>query len=127
MTNLDLPAVRRGALGVLMFVAPAYILAKLLSGGTDDSFAWMLLLAALVFGTAFGGYVSARERPPTPMTHGAFAAGCGLGIVLVAALLAQALRGHLTLGAALIALVLLQLGTALGCLGGLLAAKGVRP
>jgi hypothetical protein len=125
--DLDRVAVRRGALGVLMFVAPAYVIAEVAAAGDDSSPVWLLLAAALLFGATFGGYAGARDRPPTPMTHGAISAGGGLSIVFVAALIVQAFRGHLTLTAALTALVMLQIGTALGCLGGLLADRGMRP
>ena len=60
--GLDLVAVRRGALGVLMFVGPAYVLAKVLARGSDDSLAWLVLVAGLLFGTMFGGYAGARDR-----------------------------------------------------------------
>lgn len=124
---LDPVAVRRGAVGVLMFVAPAYVIAEVAAAGNATSPAWLLLAAALLFGATFGGYAGARDRPSTPMTHGAASAGIGLGVVFVVALLVQALRGHLTLNAALTAVVMVQIGVALGCLGGLLAAKGMRP
>ena len=125
--ELDRTAVRRGALGVLMFVAPAYVIAEVAAAGDDSSPAWLLLAAALLFGATFGGYAGARDRPATPLAHGAVSAGGGLSIVLVAALFVQAVRGNLTLNAAFTALVILQIGTGLGCLGGLLASKGMRP
>ncbi len=127
LANIDRFAVRRGALGVLMFVAPAYVLVQVMAAGNKDSSAWLLLVAALLFGATFGGYAGARDRPPTPMAHGALSAGLGLALLFVVALSVQLLRGHLTLGASLTALVMLQIGTALGCLGGLLAEKGYRP
>lgn len=124
MSTLDLVAVRRGALGVLMFVAPAYVLVQILASGDRDSPAWLLLAAALLFGATFGGYAGARDRPPTPITHGAASAASGLGVLFAVALTIQLVRGHLTLTSALTALVMLQIGTALGCLGGFVAAKG---
>lgn len=124
MNQFDTIAIRRGALGVLMFVAPAYVLVQILASGNDDSSWWLVLAAALLFGSTFGGYAGARDRPSTPITHGALSALFGLGALFVIALLIQALRGHLTLGAALTALVILQIGTALGCLGGFIATKG---
>jgi hypothetical protein len=117
--------VRRGALGVLMFVAPAYAIALALRD--DDSSIWLLFVVALLFGSSFGGYAAARDRPPTPISHAAVASAGGLSIVILGALLAQAFQGDLTLAATLTALVILQIGTAFGCLGGLLAAKGYRP
>lgn len=125
--NLDLVAVRRGALGVLMFVAPVYVLVQILAAGDELSSWWLVLAAALLFGATFGGYVGARERPPTPMTHGAAAAGSGLAALFVVVLSIQLARGRLTLSSTLTALVMLQIGVGLGCLGGLLAAKGYRP
>ena len=125
--GLDLVAVRRGALGVLMFVGPAYVLAKVLARGSDDSLAWLVLVAGLLFGTMFGGYAGARDPPPTPVAHGAASAALGLGAVLIAALTVQAATGKLSLSATITALVMLQIGTALGCLGGLLGGKGYRP
>jgi hypothetical protein len=125
--NLDRVAVRRGALGVLMFVGPAYVFAKILSAGSDDSLAWLILVGGLFFGATFGGYAGARDRPPSPISHAALSAASGLSIVLVAALLVQAVQGDLGLAVILFAVVILQTGTALGCLGGLLASKGVRP
>jgi hypothetical protein len=116
--------VRRGALGVLMFVAPTYAIALALKN-TDSSF-WLVFVAALFFGSSFGGYAAARDRPPNPISHGAVAAAAGLGVVLLAALVFQAVQGDLTLGATLTALAILQIGTALGCLGGLLASRGYR-
>jgi hypothetical protein len=127
VSDFDLAAIWRGALGVLMFFAPAYVLAKILAAGSDDSLAWMLLVVALIFGTTFGGYVGARERPRAPLTHGALSAAAGLGAVLVVALFLQAFAGNLSLGATITALVIWQLGTALGSLGALLAVKGMRP
>jgi hypothetical protein len=126
MKDLDKIAVRRGALGVLMFVAPAYVLVQILASGNKDSSAWLLLAGALLFGSTFGGYAGARDRPPTPITHGAVSAALGLAVLFAIALTVQLLRGHLTLTAALTSVVMLQIGTALGCLGGLLAAKGAR-
>ena len=122
---LDLVAVRRGALGVLMFVAPAYAIA--LAFRSKDSSAWLIFLAALLFGSSFGGYAAARDRPPNPISHAAAAAGCGLGVVIFGGLLFQAIKGDLTLPATLTGLVILQIGIGLGCLGGLLAARGYRP
>ena len=114
---------RRGVLGVLMFVAPAYVIAVVAASGDDDSWSWLIIMAALLFGSTFGGYAAARDRPPTPVSHGAVAAAGGLSIVFAAALIVQAVQGDLTLTVVLFALVMLQIGTALGCLGGLLAAK----
>lgn len=125
--TLDRVAVRRGALGVLMFVAPTYVFAKILSAGSDDSFAWLILMGGLLFGATFGGYAGARDRPSSPISHGALSAAGGLSIVLLCGLLVQALQGELGLAVILFAVVILQIGTALGCLGGLLAARGVRP
>ena len=122
---LDLLAVRRGALGVLMFVAPAYAIA--LAFRDRDSSVWLIFLAALLFGSSFGGYAAARDRPANPLSHAAVASGCGLGVVFAGALLFQAFKGDLTLAASLTALVILQIGIAMGCLGGLLAARGYRP
>jgi hypothetical protein len=116
--------VRRGALGVLMFVAPAYAIALALRD--EDSSIWLVFVAALLFGSSFGGYVGARDRPPTPIAHGAISAGLGLLIVVGVALTLQAFQGDLTLPAALTALVIVQIGTAFGCLGGLLASRGYR-
>ncbi|MBA2608089.1 MAG: hypothetical protein H0U92_04075 [Actinobacteria bacterium] len=124
---LDRVAVRRGAAGVLMFVVPAYVIAAVAASGDSASPAWLLLAAALLFGATFGGYVGARDRPATPMAHGAASAGFGLGVVFVGAFAVQLIRGHLTLNAVLTAIVMLQIGVALGCLGGVLAAKGMRP
>ncbi len=121
--ELDRIAVRRGALGVLMFVAPAYVIAEVAAAGDDSSPAWLLLAAALLFGATFGGYAGARDRPAALIAHGAASAGFGLGTVLVAALVVQALRGDLTLPATLTALVILQIGIALGCLGAVVADK----
>jgi hypothetical protein len=112
-------------MGVLMFVAPAYAIALALRN-PDSSF-WLVFLAALFFGSAFGGYAAARDRPPNPIAHAAAAAAGGLGIVIIGALLFRAVQGELTLPATLTALVFLQIGTAMGCLGGLLAARGYRP
>lgn len=117
---------RRGVIGVLMFVAPAYVVARVAGGDAVSSW-WLVLAAALLFGATFGGYAGARDRPPTPIVHGAVSAAAGLGIVFGAALIVQALQGDLTLTAALTALVMLQIGTVFGCLGGLLADKGFRP
>jgi hypothetical protein len=117
--------VRRGALGVLMFVAPAYAIA--LAFRSKDSSVWLVFLAALLFGSSFGGYAAARDRPPNPLAHAAAAAAGGLGVVIAGALLFQAMKGDLTLPATLTALVILQIGTGLGCLGGLLAVRGYRP
>jgi hypothetical protein len=114
--------VRRGAVGVLMFVAPAYAIALALRD--TDSSIWLLFLFALFFGSSFGGYAAARDRPPNPLAHAAVAAACGLGIVIAGALLFQAFQGDLTLAATLTALVILQIGVALGCLGGVVASKG---
>lgn len=122
---LDRVAVFRGAMGVLMFVAPAYAIA--LAFRDLDSWFWMVFVAALLFGSAFGGYAAARDRPPTPISHGAAGAALGLGVVLLAALLVQTLQGDLTITGVLTSLVILQIGTGLGCLGGLLAEKGFRP
>jgi len=116
--GLDHVAVRRGALGVVMFVAPAYVIVLVAAAGDESSGAWLLLAAALLFGATFGGYAGARDRPPTPIAHGAASAGIGLAFVLVAALIVQTVRGDLTLTAALTALVILQIGIGLGCLGG---------
>ena len=124
MDNVDTIAVRRGALGVLLFVAPAYVLVQILASGDGDSPWWLVLAAALLFGATFGGYAGARDRPPTPITHGALSAGIGLGVLLAVALLIQLVRGHLSLASSLTALVMLQIGTALGCLGGYVASKG---
>lgn len=124
MNAVDWAAVRRGALGVLMFVAPAYVLVQVLAAGDRDSPVWLLLAGALLFGATFGGYAGARDRPPTPIMHGALASGLGLAALFVIALSIQLARGRLTLAAALTALVMLQIGTALGCLGGVVAEKG---
>lgn len=127
VNNLDTSAIRRGALGVLMFVAPAYVLVQILADGDGESSWWLVLALALLFGATFGGYAGARDRPPTPITHGALSSGLGLLTLFVVALGIQAARGRFTLTGALTALVMLQVGTALGCLGGLLADKGYRP
>jgi len=127
VAGLDYVAVRRGALGVLMFVGPAYVIARLLARGSDDSLAWLILVGALLFGATFGGYAGARDRPPMPVAHGAASAAAGLGAILIAALTFQAFAGDLSLSAALTALAMLQIGTALGCIGGLLGGKGYRP
>ena len=116
---LDRVAVFRGALGVLMFVAPGYAIAR--AGW------WVVLVAALLFGSTFGGYAAARDRPATPVTHAAVAAALGLTAVFTVALIVQALQGDLTLAAAITSVVIVQVGTGLGCLGGLLAEKGYRP
>ena len=121
---LDRLAVRRGALGVLMFVAPAYAIA--LAFRSKESFIWLLFVAALFFGSSFGGYAAARDRPPNPIAHAAAAAAAGLGVVFAGGLLFQALKGDLTLAASLTALVIFQIGISMGCLGGLLAARGYR-
>lgn len=106
-----------------MFVAPAYAVA--LAFRNSDSSVWLLFLVALLFGSSFGGYAAARDlTTKNPLSHGAVAAGCGLGIVIAGALLFQAIQGDLTLAASLTALVFLQIGIGLGCLGGLLASKG---
>jgi hypothetical protein len=118
-------AVRRGAIGVLMFVAPAYAIALALRN-TDSSF-WLVFVLALFFGSSFGGYAAARDRPANPIVHAAIAAAAGLGVVIAGALLFQAAQGDLSLAATLTALVILQIGVAFGCLGGLLAARGYRP
>jgi len=123
---LDGVAVRRGALGVLMFVAPAYAIARAGSSDDDRSGWWMLMVAALLFGSMFGGFAAARDRPPTPIAHAAAATAIGLGIVFGVALLVQAIRGDLTLAAALTALVIVQVGIGFGCLGGQLAMKWTR-
>jgi hypothetical protein len=125
--TLDAVAVRRGALGVLMFFAPAYVIVQVWAAGDANSYAWLLLAAALLFGATFGGYAGARNRPATPITHAAASAAAGLFVALSAGLLVQAVRGHLTLAGTLTALVILQIGTVFGCLGGVLAAKGFRP
>jgi hypothetical protein len=107
-----------------MFVAPAYAIA--LAFRSQDSSVWLVFLAALFFGSCFGGYAAARDRPANPISHAAAASACGLAVVIVGALAFQALQGDLTLPATLTALVFLQIGVALGCLGGLLAARGYR-
>jgi hypothetical protein len=122
---LDLVAVRRGALGVLMFVAPAYAIA--FAFRDPDSWFWLVFIGALLFGSMFGGYAAARDRPPIPLWHAAAGAGSGLAIVILTALVVQALQDDLTLTATLVSLSILQIGTAVGCLGGQLAAKGYRP
>ena len=114
-------------MGVLMFVAPAYVIARVGAWDSDDSTWWLLLVAALLFGSSFGGYAAARDRPPTPISHAAVASACGLGIVFGVALLVQFLLGDLTLASVLTSIVYIQIGVGLGCLGGLLAAKGYRP
>ena len=108
-----------------MFVAPAYAIA--LAFRDRDSWFWLVFVGALFFGSTFGGYAAARDRPPTPVSHAAVAAALGLGAVILTALVVQTLQGDLTLAAALTAVVFLQIGIGLGCLGGLLAAKGYRP
>jgi hypothetical protein len=125
--GFDFVAVRRGVLGVLMFVAPAYVIARVGAWGSDDSSWWLLLMFALFFGSAFGGYAAARDRPTTPISHAAVATAVGLGIVFGAALLVQLLLGDLTLTSVLTSVVYVQIGVGLGCLGGLLAARGYRP
>lgn len=112
-------------MGVLMFVAPAYAIALALRN-TDSSF-WLVFIAALFFGSSFGGYAAARDKPANPIVHAAVAAGAGLAVVLIGALLFQATQGDLSLAAALTALVILQIGISFGCLGGLLASRGYRP
>ena len=107
-----------------MFVAPAYAIA--LAFRNRDSSMWLVFVAALFFGSSFGGYAAARDRPPSPIWHAAIAAASGLAIVIVGALLFQAVQGDLSLPAALTALVFLQVGVGFGCLGGLLATKGYR-
>lgn len=124
VNGVDYIAVRRGALGVLMFVAPAYVLVQILASGDELSSWWLVLAAALLFGATFGGYAGARDRPATPITHGALSALFGLGALFAVALTIQLIRGHLTLASSLTALVMLQIGTALGCLGGWVATKG---
>lgn len=109
-----------------MLVAPVYALAIALAGGDEASPAWLLVAAALLLGAMFGGFVGAHSRPPTPMAHGAAAAALGSTVCLGTALLVQAVQGDLTIAATFTAVVFLQLGAALGCLGGLLAAKGLR-
>lgn len=120
---LDGVAVRRGALGVLMFVAPAYAIARAGASGSDDSSWWLLFVLALLFGSSFGGFAAARDRPPTPITHAAVASGIGLVVVFGVALLVQLAQGDLTLALALTSLVIVQVGVGFGCLGGLLAMK----
>ena len=124
--ELDRVAVRRGALGVIMFVAPAYVIARVGAAGDDASSWWLLIAFAILFGATFGGFAAAHHGPPTPVSHAAVATASGLGIVLGVALLVQLALGDLTLAATLTALVILQIGTALGCLGGLLAARWAR-
>src|SRR5687768_2458721 len=123
---LDGVAVRRGALGVLMFVAPAYAIARAGASGDELSSWWLLMVGALLFGSMFGGFAAARDRPPTPIAHAAAATAIGLGVVFGVALLIQALRGDLTLAAALTSLVFVQIGIGFGILGGRLAMKWTR-
>lgn len=123
---VDRAAVGRGALGVVMLVAPVYALAIALAGGDESSPAWLLVAAVLLVGAMFGGFVAAHDRPPTPMAHGAAAAALGLAVCLGLALLVQFVQGDLSIAATFTAVVFLQIGAALGCLGGLLAVKGLR-
>lgn len=127
LAKLDRNAIRSGALGVVMFVLPAYILVMLFASGDESSPIWLVMGAALLFGSTFGGYVGARDYPPTPLTHASVSAGVGLGVSLLAGLLLQLVTGDLSLAAALTALVILYIGIAFGALGGLLASKGFRP
>ena len=127
LKEVDWLAVRRGAMGVLMFVLPAYALVVALAGGEDDSLWWGIFALALLFGSSFGGYAGARDRPAAPITHGALSALFGLGLTLAAGLSLQAVQGELSMVEMFTALVILQIGTGLGCLGALLAAKGYRP
>ena len=127
MSNIDVAAVRRGAIGVLMFVLPVYVLVVIFATGDDNSLWWAAFTLALLFGSSFGGYAGARDRPPTPITHGALSVLVGLGAALAFGLLIQLVQGELGFTTLLTALVFLQIGTALGCLGALLAAKGARP
>lgn len=109
-----------------MFVAPIVALTIALAGGDESSSAWLLVAVAVLFAATFGGYVAAHERPPTPMAHGAAAAAAGLGLCFLFALGVQLAQGDLTLAATFTALVFVQIGAALGCLGALLAVKGLR-
>lgn len=124
--TLDRAAVGRGALGVVMFVAPVVALTIALAGGDESSSAWLLVAVAVLFGTTFGGYVAAHDRPAMPMAHGATAAAVGLAVCFALALSVQLAQGDLTLAAAFTAVVFVQIGAALGCLGALLAIKGLR-
>ncbi|HVE93837.1 MAG TPA: hypothetical protein VNB24_02875 [Acidimicrobiales bacterium] len=126
LATLDRAAVGRGALGVVMFVAPVVALTIALAGGDESSSAWLLVAAAVLFAATFGGYVAAHDRPVTPMAHGAAAAAVGLSVCFVVALAVQAAQGDLTLAATFTAVVFVQIGAALGCLGALLAVKGLR-
>ncbi len=90
VATIDYVAVRRGALGVLMFVGPTYVAARVLARGSDDSLAWLVLVGGLLFGATFGGYAGARDRPAMPVVHGGASAAAGMGAVLVAALALQA-------------------------------------
>ena len=90
-----------------MFVAPAYVLVQVLASRRRRLVVrgWCSP-PRLLFGATFGGYAGARDRPPTPIAHGARQRRARARRALLAAALARAAGraatsrlGHVTDGA----------------------------
>ena len=124
--ELDVRAVRRGALGAVLLFAPVAFVLRALSAGDKDSTAWVPLVFVFFFAFMFGGWLAAYERPRTPMLHGAVAGAAGFAAVFVLFLVIKAVDGTVTTGAVIAGVVFLELAGGLGLLGGLLASRGAR-
>ena len=90
MTDIDVRAVVVGAAMAIAVSLPATLVVQALAADdTEDTPAWVLLFAPVIFaGFVVGGSVAGARRPDTPLTHGAVA---GLAAYLVVQALGVAL------------------------------------
>lgn len=113
-------------MGAVGLFGPAALILRAISGGDEDSNAWIILLLVFPFAFMFGGWLAAYERPPTPLRHGAAAAALGFVIVFLIVLPFRIADDRLTLPGVVFGLIMIEIAAVFGLLGGLLAARGVR-
>ena len=126
MAGLDAAAVRRGAVGAIVVFGPLVIVLRALSGGDEDSHAWIVLLLIFPFAFMFAGWLAAYDRPANPLKQGAAAGAVGFAAVFLAILPFRLMSGGVSLPSVFFALILVEIAAVFGLLGGLLATKGVR-
>ena len=116
----------RGAIGAVALFGPVALILRALSGGDENSNAWIILLLVFPFAFMFGGWLAAYERPPGPLRHGAIAAALGFAAVFLIVLPFRIAAGRVSVPGVFFALILIEIAAVFGLLGGLLASRGVR-
>lgn len=124
---VDWRAAADGAVVAVVVTLPPTIVVRLLKDGDlegQESYLWMVPMAALLVGFALGGHRAARRRPDAPLLHAAAAAACAFAVLATVVVVRRLVGGDgLSVPLVVTLLLLLQILVSLAVIGGFVAMR----